>query len=63
MSTIRLLEPPEDLLVTKAHLLVKSGHHSTVGPVRWAHHLKKLATIKWYAPFVCPEGVRLVMVP
>ena len=33
MSTIRLLESPEDLLVTKAHVLTKSGHHSTVGPV------------------------------
>ena len=38
MSTIRLLEPPEDLLVTKAHLLLKSGHHSTVGPVETGHH-------------------------
>ena len=42
----------------------ESGHHSTVGPVgafrpiTWGvgHHQVR------YAPLVCPEGVRLVMV-
>ena len=33
MSTMRLLESPEDLLVTKVHHLSKSGHHSIVSTV------------------------------